>query len=431
MNAEWELVDDGSETVDLEVLMGEMGDGQARSEAEHRGVDPESLTRWFTNTPAYGTAGCGKHPWFLASGLLMFLGCYLVNAAVHDRPDELGPVVALVAVLMLYEWLVLGLGVWLWRRRAGLGEARQLLGLAVLLLADTAFVYNELAIANLALGAGFGFLAVVVGVVKLVLITRLAGVQLGAGGWLVAVSGVVMTFALPVAARAVGGSGGLPAWLPTALWWLAAALIALTLWVVSGPRWYEMNERGISRLIVVCPAGSAILHLLAMHWVYHETILPAHLSPVLLGLSVVLLVRSGWGAGLPRWTAAACGWVGLWTAAGGDTHTLTWGELELEWSAFRGWLLAAGLAYGVVWWKRRSLPLLLVWPTAWLLAGLGSSPGVIFGRLDWLTNELGDGTKAILPQSMLTWGAAVIGLAFAALGVGAWLSGRRGEGGPQ
>ena len=96
MNAEWELVDDGSETVDLDVLMGEMGDGQARTDAEDRGIDPESLTRWFTATPADGTAGVGKHPWFLASGLLMFLGCYLVNAAVHDRPDELGPVVALV-----------------------------------------------------------------------------------------------------------------------------------------------------------------------------------------------------------------------------------------------------------------------------------------------------------------------------------------------
>lgn len=439
MNAEWTLADSGAETVDLGMSAEQLPDGSAVLAETGNAGGGHLFSRLLAG---FGGHCGGGHPWFLVSGLLMFVGCYLVNVAVHDRPDELGPVLVLIGVFMVYEWLVLGLGVWLWRRaREGgaAGEAGHLLGLAVLLLADTTFVYNELAIADLTLGAGVGFLAGSLGVLKLWLIARVVGIRLGVAGWVASAGGVGVVFALPVFARAVGGTtGGLPAWAATSVWWGAAGLVTLTLWVLSDAKCSSTEHaeakdpqrfRGLRGLMVALPTGSALLHLLAMHWVYNETWTAGHLSPMLLGLSVVLLVRSGWGSAGPRWVAGVCGVVGAWSAAGGESFFIEWNVVDMEWSTLRGWLLVAGLAYGLVWWKRRSLVLLMVWPTLWVLAGLGASPGMIAERVAWAVEESWRSAGALLPKGLLAWGITVMALAFATLGLGAWLSGRGREGG--
>lgn len=101
MDTDWTVADDGSETVDLALAVERLPNGDTHLVEASQGGDGGSWTRWLGLSGAEG----GRHPWFLVSGMLMFVGCYLVNAAVHQRPDELAPVLALVGVFMLYEWL--------------------------------------------------------------------------------------------------------------------------------------------------------------------------------------------------------------------------------------------------------------------------------------------------------------------------------------
>ncbi|MEM1107162.1 MAG: hypothetical protein AAGH99_00545 [Planctomycetota bacterium] len=384
-----------------------------------------------SNSRRYG----GKHPWFLVSGGLMLVGCYLVNAAVHDRPDELGPVLALAGVLLAYQWLVLGLGVWLWRRGTGVREAKHLLGLAVLLMADTTLVFNELAIAHLGWGTAIGGLAAVVAVAQAGIVARISGLRLGLGGWVSCVCGVVGAFGLPLLARAAWGSGGLPGWWLTGAWWAAAVLIAVSLWAWSDPRAGQERCRRLRAMLILLPSGSAVMHLLAIHWVYNETWTAAHLSPVLLGLSVVLLLRSPWAV-TPRVAAVLAGLVGgiaagsgsmsaAYSGVNGEVMTIDWGVVRFEWSVLRMWLVVAGVAYAGVWWRQRSLWLLPVWPALFLIAIGGASPGRIVDRGVWLCERVRAGIDVVLPSGLLSWGVMIMVLAFATLGLEAWLSGRR------
>lgn len=364
----------------------------------------------------------------------MFAGCALVNASAHGRLDELGPVLGMVGVFNVYELAVLALGVWLWRRGGGAGrrEAKHLLALAVLLLADTTFVYNELSIADPVLGAGVGLLAAGLGVFKLGLVARTLEVNFGWMGGGVAVAGVLTVFGLPVVARLVGGSGGLPGWLVMGVWWWSAGLMGAAGLALAGRG--GAAGGGWRCWVVGVPTGSALLHVGAMHWVYHEPVSAAMVSPVLLALSLVLLLRSGWGDTAARRWGAACGVVGLIAAVAGGHEAVAavgfdpaWGEVV--WSPLRTWLLAAGLGYGLVWWRRRSLVLLMVWPTLWVMAGLGASGNMIAQRLGWVAQQGWRGFAQVTPRGLMAWGVMVVGLAFVALGVGAWVSARRRGGG--
>ncbi|MEM7627699.1 MAG: hypothetical protein AAF333_19045 [Planctomycetota bacterium] len=379
----------------------------------------------------------GAHPWFLLSGLFMVVGCALLSAAAHARQDELAPVLLILAVVTVYEVAVLGIGGWFvgkgrrgggWRARR---EGRQLFGLLVVLTADLTFVYNELSVADLELGAWLAAAALVWGVVKLVVIGRVAGLRLEATGWAVVGAGLGLTFGGAVLARAVGGSGRLPEGFGHAVWWAAAALITAAMWALSDRRGRERagGLRWLRGLVLLVPTVSAVWHVGAIHWMYRLPISAPHVAPVLLGLSVVLLFRVDRSAPAARRLAVACGYVGALAAAfGGDGWM--WGEgtrWDLSFSPLRMWLIAAVVGYSWVWWRQRTLGLLVVWPVLGIAAALGHTPAAMAERAAWIADQAWRVLRLITPRTLWAWGVTVVTVAYVMLGVGAWTSARRPE----
>lgn len=66
---------------------------------------------------------------------------YLITSAIHDE-DRLGPTLALLGVVELYQWLLVSLGVWLAQRDGG-RDAAQVAVLAVSLACDAVVVVCE------------------------------------------------------------------------------------------------------------------------------------------------------------------------------------------------------------------------------------------------------------------------------------------------
>ena len=147
------------------------------------------------------------HALLVLSVLLLFVGCYLVNAAAHEIKDELGPVLGLLGLFNLYELSVLTAAAWL-ARHGGRTAVRLLCAAAALLMVDLTFNYNELAVAHLGLGAAAAAFAAGTGLVKAGVVARLAGFRLTRGEWLAVAAGLVGVFGGPLLLRAVSGTTG-------------------------------------------------------------------------------------------------------------------------------------------------------------------------------------------------------------------------------
>lgn len=428
MDTQWTLTSGDAETVDLMMLNPAGGSDDSG--------ERETPTRWWTLRP-----DGGAHPWFLLSGLFMVVGCTLLNAAAHARKDELAPVLGVAAVFAVYELAVLGIGVWFARRGRGSGSAQtsreghQLLGLAVVLLADTTFVYNELSVAAPGLGGAIAAAVFVLAIVKLVVVGRVMGLALGRMAWAVVVAGLGVTLGVALLARAVGGTGRLPDGFGHVVWWGVAALVAAALWAGSDPRQAERagGLRWLRVLMLAVPSVSAVLHVLAIHWMYMAPLSAAHLSPVLLGISVVLMLRANRSAETARKWAITCGVVGALAAAfSRDVWTPGRGtDFEMVVTPLRLWLVAGALAYALVWWRQRTLGLLAVWPMLGVAAALGHSPAAMLDRVAWLADQAWRVLRWVTPRTLWAWGVSTVVLAFFTLGLGTWVSMRRDTLGPR
>ncbi|MEM1097803.1 MAG: hypothetical protein AAGH92_03330 [Planctomycetota bacterium] len=365
--------------------------------------------------------------------MLMFLGCFLLNAAAHERKDELLPVLGLVFVFNVYELAVLSLAAWL-RRNGAEGESRRLAWLAVILLADTTFVYNTLAVVGPVIGGTVAALGLMLAGLKLVIVLRLTGLGLGRGEWLAVGSALATVFALPVSARVVGHDGFLPVgFLHAAAWWVAVVLaVGLYAWDRAAADASASTARGRLRLAVLgLPLASVAVHALALPWMYGlasfrpiETF--ALIAPLLLGLSLAMLARSLPGRTNRRLLAGVAGVAAMFTAEASRVTILpnAWPEY-LALTPVRAVLLVGGLGYAWLWWRQRSWGLLTAWPTLLGVALLGPSLEAAWSRVASTLEDVGPALRDLVPKTLAQWGAVAVGAAFVILAWGGWSAKRK------
>src|SRR5688500_3738625 len=92
-----------------------------------------------TATSATSTSATIRRPWllmlmdhnpcYLLSGGCMLLGCFLLNTALHTKAGDVGKLLTLLAVVNVYELLLVTLGLALIKRPAFVRDGRILLGL--------------------------------------------------------------------------------------------------------------------------------------------------------------------------------------------------------------------------------------------------------------------------------------------------------------
>ena len=364
----------------------------------------------------------------------MLVGCYLINAAAHERQDELAPVLWLVGVFNAYQFLALGVAVWLVRRAGRVGmDARQLLLIVTLFLADTTLVYQELTTAAPLLGGAVAGLALGLTVVQLIVVGRAIGVGLGWRAWAAVGVNLGLVFALPLMYRLAMAGDYRPGSQLVAVWLLAGAVVVNGLVIVrrSGaarapawPRWVA----GVTHAALWLQVG-------ALGWVYGLSVEILHVPPLMLAAAGLI----GWHA---ESTAARLAAAGVAVAAVvllvfgmGYRQELWWFVLGTEWSSLRYTLLAVAAGGGWLAWRQRSAVFGVVAAAAFAATCAWASPVDVARAVRWAVEAARGVTRWLWPASLMQWGVALIVAAFTSLAVGAWWStrapdGTRGGAGP-
>lgn len=381
-----------------------------------------------------------RNPLFLISGVCMLGGCFLVSGVIHGYdPAEVGegPVllmlVALLAVLNVYEFAVIWLGLVLSKSQTLVRDTRHLLGLALLLIVDASFVYNETSIFKPEIGALIAAVAAGLALVKAWWITRSLGIRPTRAAMAAVSISLAMMYAMPIAVRLMAHDGFLSQPMAMVVWCSLGAAVAL---YALPLRWVRLTnsdnpdhaqlQRIVAGGLILMPLISLIGHATALLWVYENTFELSMLSPMLLGLAAVILRqqhRLGGPAASAKAAAivVACAIVPCLMTAD-DLIIESWAYSWLAFSPLRGVLLVAPAILFWGWWinGRTTLGALLV-PLPLIAAALGHTPATMIKHGRWLMESVAE----LLPRTQLQWGALAITLAFICLGLGGLVSWRR------
>lgn len=235
------------------------------------------------------------NPFYLLSALCMVAGCYALNSDLGTRTGELPKLLALIGTLNAYELILIGLGIYLIRRRGVVRDGRTLLLLEAPLLVDLAFLNAEVASLSFGVGLVINLILLALALAKIAIIVRgLSGRWMNRGAVFILLQ-LGMLFLLPSVFKHLEHSMSPTADQFYAAWWAAGLLLVaghlLSRWSASGavaePRIWTTMRRVYSTLPFIAIAA----HLGMLHWVYGVRFYSGDTSPVLLGLTV-LLARS-------------------------------------------------------------------------------------------------------------------------------------------
>jgi hypothetical protein len=369
------------------------------------------------------------NPFYLLSALSMLAGCWLLAGSVTgaEYGARLARVWTLAGLLNLYEFMLIGLAVYLIRKRGLERDGKMLLLLELVFLADATNLYAEswslglgtgLAMCSTALVLAAGKAALAIWGLRLRPSPRtLAGLAaagvalLGAPGALAALNRTGMSMDLPI-------HGG---------WWLLSAVFLAAFFLMRGQgAGRPALEASLGRAAALVLLGSLAIHTLAASWVHAADFHLSHFAPLLAALAIVSWrlapgrvireVELAWlRAGLPA-AAVILGAIFPATLAA-DLPGLAGFTL----SPLRAVLLALSAAYLWDYLTRRGWPRASASAALFLLASGGHSFSAIVKTGLWLGGK-------IIPRTAGQWGAVALVAAFLLLAAGAGLSLRRGRG---
>jgi hypothetical protein len=235
-----------------------------------------------------------RNPFYLLSAFSMLTGCYALSRILGLNPGQWKPVVVLMGVLQVYELVLLALAVYLLRRVKMRSDARMAFLIGLMFLVDTTYLNSELATSDpwtapfVAL-AHLAFLVPKLAVVRDSLgLTSLRTLSLTVGqiGLLLYIPGTFSAVHfMDSKVHALGlGRQMLPLTV-YGLWWLVGAIPLLYLWA-DRPSEHGENDlaRTVSRVSLMLPLVSILVHLLSLHWLYDLPIHGAYVTPLLLGI---------------------------------------------------------------------------------------------------------------------------------------------------
>jgi hypothetical protein len=368
---------------------------------------------------------------YLFSAFFMLLGCYVLTVALNPTPLRLDKLLLVLGVLNIYEFILIGLGLFLVVQRGHLRDGRMLLVLGLMFAVDATYLNAQCVAANPSTGAMLSAGMLILGLAKVGLIMKFLGLRYSFGALSVVFAQLVVLFAAPgvfawLLINRYADDGMLPFSSLYIAWWVVGIFLAL----LPLGRMYGKDESHVliyslrdtlGRLLVYIPFASLVVHLLLANGLYDRTFYVCNLSPMLLGLAVCVMrldLREDNSLTI-RWTplclvlaAIALSWVVP------DVLIGSLGDGKLMLSPFRATLVGAAVTYGVFIWYYRLWGFGAASAVLALASLAGHTPRAIYLSIVTILKR---GVR-LVPSTYLAWGILAVTAAFVLLAAGACVS---------
>jgi hypothetical protein len=360
----------------------------------------------------------------------MILGLFALNDSFDWSPKPARDILWLLLTVNIYEWSLIGLAAFLWRR----GIYRDgvfLLVIEAFFLVDVGFLNMEIFTIDPVLGLLVNAALLLLGVATVAVAFRLANLPIASGLFAFASVQLLALTAIPglLADAAMRDNGYLD---PSALyvaWWLAGAMpvlaIALARPVMRAAEFALLNRWGrvVAPVMVALPFLSLAAHLALNHWVYKSQFALADVSPVFLGLAVLAARCDAAFPALERRRRFAMGLpiVAVALAVLSPPDLLTF-NVGIDLSSLRLTLLAAAgvCVDGGIRFRHWNFALLgCGYLTA---AGMGPTVPAMAQTGEARATSTLSFVKLLVPRTSTHWGVLSVALAFVLLAIGAAVS---------
>jgi len=373
------------------------------------------------------------NPFYLLSAVLMLLGVFMVNSAENMHPGDLTKLLCLLAVLNVYELLVIGLGrVLVWKPTVP-RDGVTLLILEALFFVDGTFLNAEAVMTRIGIGTFINLGLLVLAVGKTAFILKTMRIRLTTPLLAFLSLQLAALFLLPVVLKLEAGSDRSVDLTLYAAWWVAG-LMPVAYEVLSRAFAGRMGAKAAGKsaalrlVYVILPFVSLVAHIGFMHWVYKADFYAAELAPIFLGLAVSLMRIDDkratliWRLALPAGALIVC----LQNPAALQVEFLR-GFPTL--TPLRAAMVGAYLTLSYVCFMQYML--------YFLAGGIIMLGAAVFGPSVATTVSVADGCLAtvrrMIPKTPVGWGIVCIAGSFALLAIGAvvsWISHLRGRTNP-
>src|SRR5262245_55774777 len=178
-----------------------------------------------TSPRAWMASIIDHNPCYILSGLCMLFGCYLLNAALYTPAGDIRKLLTLLAVLNIYELLLVGLGLLLIQRDVLRRDAWIVLGLEALFVCDITFTSGIIATINSRWGLAIAIGLIALTAIKTGILFRALRAPFPIRCLLFVLLQITLLHLTPVYFRHVSAPrhGRLPETIVYAFWWAAAA----------------------------------------------------------------------------------------------------------------------------------------------------------------------------------------------------------------
>lgn len=227
------------------------------------------------------------NPFYLLSAMCMLAGLFSLNDSLDWSPLPVQNLLYLMLILNIYEFLLIGIGVFLWRRGA-VRDATTLFVLEAFFLVDAGFLNSEIFTHDFELGLLVNLMVLVLAVLKVAAVFRGLGISVLDGRLPLVLAQMVLLLGVPGVLRYVWehNNAVLPPMTLYATWWVVALIPIVYLLLMRGES--IEKHRGIISVFVALPIISIIAHLCTSNWVYNVRWYHTNLSPLMLGLAIAM-----------------------------------------------------------------------------------------------------------------------------------------------
>ncbi len=349
----------------------------------------------------------------------MLIGYWMLTKAIAQKSAYFGELMGLYITLNVYEFLLIGLGLFLIVKKGVAHDGKMLLLIGILFLTDITFMNNEIITAHPGKGALIHVLTLVLTGLKIGLVFYWLRMKVKKPLLIYTIVEYCILIGGPGILAVMAGARILASPMIYYLWVVAGGLLAFKGLVIPSRMTKGKPEypaaRTVLRALAVIPYISLLIHLGASGWIYEFSWHPVYLGPLFLGLAAFI------GFAKPAFiTERERGRLQLLLPvialifsirfpadlAFNMTRALPW-----MLSPFRIILIGSAVVYVSGFWEWMHQAFIWCGSISLVWAAMGHTMKTTWERL-----------VAMAPKTVIQWGITAVVMAFLFLGIGAFFS---------